>query len=719
MIKRAFFLGLFSIGGQVLLLRELISSLNGNELFIGTALFGWLIAVAFGAWLGGKSAFRVKPVYLFVAGAFVLPMMILLVRLSPLMVSSNIGEVIPFATASLLSIVAVAPVAFISGWLFTSISDEGRQPAISISKVYLFEGIGAFVGGVLITLLVGKWFSTLQASVAIGVISVVGILPYLYSTNTVKRISVLLLFAVFLVAVVTGASRVDRQIDQYKYNAFELVRVFDTPYSHQAILKRDKNLALVTDNMIEAAYPDLLTTENIIVPALSCSPDANNILLTGRAEFGLAELIAKIPRCTLTVINPRKEVTTVTHELMPISQQVNYIDSDPLTTVSQSNLRKTFDIIIIYIGSLDSYRTNRLATSEFLSQCKPLLDDSGLVCMVTQYDTDRYITTETRDIISSIYSTVQSVFLHTAVWPGNSTLMMASDVPLPNLDVDSIVARIDMTGYQPKYITRSLLRDRFEEFKLIRTNNAVQHGGMINTIERPVLPHLQATYRSRTRAVDSAVVSFLLHQPVWIVPSLLTLLLLVYALVKPKGNRSLGIFILFVAGLVSLAAELISFYVYQSSVGSLYSEMAALIGAFMLGLAVGTRLSLRVSNKQSAVLSLVSVSLVTLLATLLMFMFFHERIAKEALLLFNICYLFSVALTTGSLFVAATKMYYPWDSSANRGKGYAFELTGSAVGALFTLTVLLPLIGLQWLLISLIGLVVIALLGTLVLSHSG
>jgi hypothetical protein len=44
MRRLAFLLGFYSACGQVLLLRELVSSFNGDELFIGTALFGWLAA---------------------------------------------------------------------------------------------------------------------------------------------------------------------------------------------------------------------------------------------------------------------------------------------------------------------------------------------------------------------------------------------------------------------------------------------------------------------------------------------------------------------------------------------------------------------------------------------------------------------------------------------------------------------------------------------------
>jgi hypothetical protein len=92
MNRKAFLLGFYSIGGQVLLLRELVSSLNGDELFIGTALFGWLISVAIGAYLGGRARLGVRATILFTIGALFLPVVIIAARLSPLLVTDIVGE---------------------------------------------------------------------------------------------------------------------------------------------------------------------------------------------------------------------------------------------------------------------------------------------------------------------------------------------------------------------------------------------------------------------------------------------------------------------------------------------------------------------------------------------------------------------------------------------------------------------------------------------------
>ena len=76
------------------------------------------------------------------------------------------------------------------------------------------------------------------------------------------------------------------------------------------------------------------------------------------------------------------------------------------------------------------------------------------------------------------------------------------------------------------------------------------------------------------------------------------------------------------------------------------------------------------------------------------------------------------ATATGGLFVAATKRYYANNPEGNRGAGYALELGGSALGALLTTTVLLPVFGLHGLVLILILLIAMAFGGGL-LTRAG
>ncbi len=265
MIRRAFLLGLYSIVGQVLLLRELVASLNGDELFISTALFGWLISVAVGAYLGGRQ--RSAPHSLFWRAAVLLPVMILLVRFSPMLTNHMVGEVIPFTQAALISIIAMLPVGLISGWLFPSIARQQMETQQSIIRVYLFEGLGAFLGGLVVAFAIGPWLSGLQLAVVVGVL--VAFVEWVLTVPTWNfRLRRALLMVVVVATCIVGFGYLEPMSDGWRFKPYQVEKSFDTHYGRQTILSRESELVLLTDNSIEAVYPSVMEAENALIPAL-------------------------------------------------------------------------------------------------------------------------------------------------------------------------------------------------------------------------------------------------------------------------------------------------------------------------------------------------------------------------------------------------------------------------------------------------------------------
>ncbi len=713
MNRKGFFLGFYSIGGQVLLLRELVSSLNGDELFIGTALFGWLVSVAAGAYLGGAARLKVGSRGLFIGGALLLPVVVVAARLSPLAVSDVVGEIIPFSTAAVISTVMMLPLGIISGWLFTSITREGRTPAVSIVQVYLFEGIGAFVGGVLITLLVGDIVSTLEMSVLLGVVILAANLSS-YRKRKAFTITIAAVAVAALSLVIQHTfSRLDLYIDSVKYKSYEVKESFDTHYAHQAVLARDSSLILLTDNTIEAVSPDLMTAENLLIPPLLYKPEARKILFIGRTEFGIMQLSDSMPDRSITAVDPRGVLSRRIDGIIRVTGSILRVENDPMAFLSRHEAPDTYDIVIVNTGDLGSYKNSRLLTGRFLKLVRSVLRPGGVVCYPTRYDTDRYITSEQRELLSVIYNRLERSFKHVSLWPGNMTLFLASDAAELAIPYDSIVARLAELEYAPQFISEDYLYDRLDEFKVERLRAAISDSDDATGLDRPVIPHYQAMYQAKASDFDRQVVSFILGKPHWVVAiPLFILLFLGFTCVTSAKKKRYGLFLYFTAGLTSLSLELISFYVYQSLAGSLYAEMAALIGAFMLGLAVGTYYSIRMDRGH-----LEYPALLMLLAATLIFLVSFDCIDSKVILFYHLLFLFTVAVGTGTLFVAATGRYYPVASQANRGAGYACELIGSSFGALLSTTIFLPIMGLRWLLIALAMLMVVALAGSLLTAR--
>ncbi len=710
MKRKAFLLGFFSVGGQVLILRELVSSFNGDELFIATALFGWLMAVAAGAIFGGRKNSRIRAGTLFWLGALLLPAMIIVTRLCPVPVTDVVGEVIPFSRAALLSIVLMIPIGFISGWLFPVITREEHRPAASIVQVYLFEGIGAFIGGVMIAALIGNIFSTLAMAMTF---SVIFLCFYYLPAGRVGMATMMISILIVLMAVRLLIPKADLKLESLKYRAYAVEKVFDTHYGHQAIISQEGGTTLLTDNTVEAVYPDLKTTEDLLLPPLVYESDSKNILFLGRSEFGIMQLADSLPDIKIVALDPRRSLSGYIDETIPFSGNVVRKDDDQVSFFRSFRMTDKYDIIIINAGEPDNYKNSRLLTDHFIGLTKKFLKKDGILFLPTRYDTDRYISPEKKEILALIHNTMQASFRYVHFWPGDMTLFFASDDSLFNLPPDTIFARINKFEFTPTYINENYLDDRLSEYKSDRLKQTLSVSQRINTIKRPLLIAYQAVFRSRTGELDQKILPFLFINPTWTVGIPVIMLFFFFmTILRKRRRRFYGLFLYFTAGFASLSLELICFYLYQSSAGSLFSEMAVLIGVFMLGMALGAYYSLRI-NKEN----LEFPALLLLLTAIVLFFATYEKIIPGFQLIYYALFLFTIAVATGSLFVAATDRYYFGRAEANRGAGYALDLIGSSFGALFTVTILLPFIGLQWLLISMIIFIVLTLIGAIITAE--
>jgi hypothetical protein len=213
---------------------------------------------------------------------------------------------------------------------------------------------------------------------------------------------------------------------------------------------------------------------------------------------------------------------------------------------------------------------------------------------------------------------------------------------------------------------------------------------------------------------DRRLLSAVLEYPFWLVliPALIVSTF-AFIMRSRDNRRQFALFLYFTAGMASLSLELISFYLYQTTAGSLYAEMALLIGAFMLGLAVGVWYAHRMDKSP-----LDQAGLALLLTATLVFLSTYNRISHDALLPYHALFLFVVAIATGTIFVGATNRYYADLPGADRGVGYGWEILGSSLGALVTMTMSLPIIGLTWMLVSVVGLIVLTMAGA-VISNKG
>ena len=707
MNRHGFLLGLYATGGQVLLLRELLAAFHGSELFVGVALFGWLLWVALGAYLGGRTRSGSGAVTLLALGSVILPLAVLGTRLLPLAATDVIGEHIPFATSAVVSVAAMLPVGLLSGWLFPAIVRSDVDPGDAIMSVYFFEGLGAFVGGLVISLAVGEIASTFAASVWLGItVCAALVLPH-----RAKQVALpLLIGVVLLMMTLAGGGRtIEHSVERLKHPGYTVMASFDTHYGRQTILHREGHTVLMTDNFVEAQTPDPQGAELKLLPPLLYEPGAETVLYVGRAEFGVAALLDSLPDVTLIAVDPRRELSERLDALgFGVGLAVR-IDADAVRYIEEKHMPGGPDVIVLDLTALDTYATGRLLTPEILAKIKRALGASGLLYVITPYDTERYTTPEVRQILSLVRAELQDVFPAVAIWPGTSTRFFAGADSVVSQPTEVLLATAEALPFHPLYLDRSRLSDMLNEFRRDRLNRELVPTAILHTLNRPLLTTMDATYRSGRNRADHVILEAVLRRTAWlfVLPVGLLAVLAVFLRNKQR-HRQMGLWLYFVAGAVSLAYELLAFYVFQCTAGSLYSQIAVLVGTFMLGLSLGAWYAARAQRD-----GFEYPALVTLAVAGLIFMFTHGLVDPRLALLYHMLFLLTTALATGSLFAAATRRYYANTFFTNRGRGYAVELIGSGLSALLVATVLLPVIGLTWLLAACVMLLGVTTVGCL------
>ncbi len=701
MRRLGFILGFYSIIAQVLILRDIMSTFSGSEILLSIGLFGWMIAVALGAYSAGKSQFF-SILEMMCAGTLLLPGILILLRLSPMAIVSLPGEAIPITKAAALSVVATALPGFISGYLFTAISRVGWNASHAIAQTYLFEGLGAAVGGVAITLLAGSMLSTLTIAFLLPVV----VIPAMFVRDKYNH-----LFWMAPLGIVAGITfiilvpRLEAGIAAVRYEPFQIIDSFDTPYSHQTVLWNYHQTTIMTDNRVELTEPDLNTIEDLTIWPLLYNPDAHNILITGPPRQ-LNETIRKKAGVEVHFLDPRPRLDRFIRELNP-AMQTSIIRRDPVSYF-RGDVKSLYDVIIINGDSPGTFSTASVYSRETLSDVVRHISPSGVLIIRLPSNSDYQVRGLKTKIAFRIYQTTKSVFPNVAILTGDSDLIVASTNRELPIDSRILKTRLERLGDIWSNTLHNRIISGLNPLHRDQLLDALNQYDAIATIDRPAIIHDQLLFDAQRYPTDRKVLSVLIGKPYWLIllPLAITGFWL-YAMLTNRQTNRYALYLYAIAGFLSLVIELVAIYVYQATAGSLYRDMAALFGIFMLGLAVGTWNAMRSAFR----VDLAPPSLGLLLTAVVLYTITFRDINTIILLPYYCCFLFVTALATGTLFVAATNRYYLEDQHANRGYGYAAELAGSAVAALCTASMLLPVIGVTWILFATIAMIIISIVG--------
>ncbi len=731
-------MGLSSITAQIVLLRELLVSFLGNELTLGVILASWLILVAAGSFLAGKSVEKVeRKLEVFVAFQLIFsvafPFAIFLCRIFKNILLATPGEVLGFAPIFYSSLLILLPVALPYGALFTYgcklYAQYAEENAASIGKVYIIETIGSMIGGLLITFLLIQYLNPFTIAFSISLLNslmsmfILRLKPKSSKASFQKALMILSILLSFLFAyglLPQTSSSIHQSSIRSQWRGLNVIHYENSIYGNITVTKRGEQYTFFADGVpsITTPVPDIASIEDFVHFPMLFHGKPESILILNGGAGGMIHEILKYPvkRIDYVELDPlllrllQEFPTPLTEsELSDKRVKIHYMDGRLFAQRTQDR----FDIIFIGLPAPQSLQTNRLFSSEFFSMARGKMNPNGIL-VFTLPGSFTYISPELRDLNGCILDTLKNVYRHVRVIPGDMNLYLASDSDFPEtISSNEISKRFEERKIKASLITRNYIEYRLNERWLKWFQQSM--GGRkihINSDFHPLAvffnlsywnslfsPYLTEVFKWYERSSLTLSVTKII---------LITLILAMLFIRIPHLSRHSITYSIFTTGLTGMIFNLAIIFAFQTLYGYLYHQIGLLIAIFMFGIASGSLLITKRLDriKKDSLLFLKTEMAIILFSILFPFVFLVPSHNLENKVVYFILYgavlimSFLSGMSIGLQFPLANKIYL----NSYTGKGmlgetagllYAADLLGGFFGGLSGGILLLPILGLK------------------------
>jgi spermidine synthase len=731
-------MGVSGTVAQIILLRELLVSFLGNELTLGIILANWLLLEAIGAFLIGKSVEKTEwklEIYIFFQLLFslALPLAVTLSRIFKNFLLTTPGEAMGFVVIFTSAFLTLLPVALSHGALFTYgcrlYSQDVREDARSIGKVYVLETIGSIVGGLLITFVLIQALNSFEIAFTISLVntlvSVLLLWPTPRSSHPSGQIALwvlsCLLSFVFAYSLLPHTSDAIHQSSiQSQWRNLNVIHNENSIYGNITVTKRGEQFTFFTDGVpsITTPLPDLASVEDFVhFPMLFHERPESVLILTGGAG-GVIHEILKYPvrRVDYVELDPlllrliqRFSTPLTESELSDRRVKIHYTDGRFFVNRTPDR----YDLIFIGLSSPQELQTNRLFSSEFFFMAKRKMNPEGIIAF-TLPGSLTYLSPELRDLNGCILNTLKGVYRSVRIIAGDATLYLASDsVKLERVKQGEIIRRFEERKIKTRLINERYIQYRLQERWLTWFLKSMEGEQVpINSDFRPLAVFFHLSYWN---ALFSPYLAGMFKwlgglslKPTLALTALFTLILFILFIKKPRLSRVALPYAIFTSGFADMMLTLAILFTFQTVYGYLYYQMGLLVTLFMAGIALSSLSIIQRLDriKRDFLLFLRTELLIILFSMILPFVLsipsHHlERPTVSALLLATFLTMsFLCGVLVGLQFPLATKITLAAQTEKRRvgqtaGLLYGADLFGGFFGGLFGGVLLLPILGLK------------------------
>ncbi len=724
-------MGFSGIVAQVLLLRELLITFQGNELSIGIILANWLLLEASGAYFLGKHIeHRRNKIEMFVCFQILFsiffPIAIYLSRTIKIIIGIQSGEAIGIIPMVFLSFFVLLLVSAIHGALFTfgcSLYDsmyERSHGATSIGRVYIYETIGTLMGGIIFTYIFIVYFNSVQIALGIAVLNLIICILLLgrfwLSTVRITRImgfaSLLILFLFSIVIFANGSDMLQEYSIKQQWRGQCVLHYQNSIYGNVVVTMREEQYTFFSDGIpiITTPTPDIAFVEEFIHLPMLYHPAPRNVLIISSGAGGVIHEILKYPvdRIDYIELDPllldmvEKFSTPLTDsELTSTKLNVHHVDGRYF--IKESSL--CYDIIFLGLSNPQDLQVNRLFTREFFLSVGKRLGDEGIL-VVHLPGSLTYIGEELKNLNRCILNTLNDVFSNVEIIPGDGiNLYLASQSKgILLLKPHDIVQRLTERGIETTFLTpyhiEYKLNPHWRDWLLASLEQATDK---INRDFHPLgvfysLAYWNALFSPSLRGFFDSFEKLTL--PMFLVVFLALILVLCITRKRYQGGAHVSIPVCIAAtGFAGMVFNLVLIFAFQTLYGYVFSWIGIIVSALMVGVAGGGYLSTSYLAKRTRYLTFFSGTelAIILFSVALPFVFLKTELLSTRPVLF-IPLAFVSGLLIGLQFPLANKIYLSAmgnpELSSTAGLLYGVDLIGGWCGGVVGGVVLLPVLGL-------------------------
>jgi spermidine synthase len=586
-----FSIGLISILGQVVLLRELNAAFYGVELITTLALGIWLFFSACGTLMGRRnqypSFFRINLLFLLLS--FCIPLDVAFIRSVRLLFSDIPGAYLSLPAQMGALSAALLPVGLLLGLLFRWAANAYMVRNESLASAYAIECLGGLVGGVCGTLFLKFGFQNFT----IAIFCALAAFGSTFLNIKRKPSGWFYLAATFFVLLGAILLWKTPELDRFmtSWTHPNLLETKDTPYSRITVDYLDGQVSVFENDALAFDAEGTRTEEFVHLAALQHPKPERILVLGGGIEGIVREALLHSPKTVDYVeLNPAL-LKMIPRHLPPEIRQslrannVRIIIEDPRQFLRRA---PRYDLILAGMPEPSSGQSNRFYTQEFFRQCHERLNREGVLSF-RLHSSENFWTPQLTRRMVSIYRAAQSVFPEVSFIPGSTNVVICATGQRIT-DPSILAARLEARKIKAKLISSNYLRylysnDRFQEIAgILRSGTAP-----MNTDIQPICYQYTIMIWLSKFIPSMKFNNFSLFNPglglgiAWLLAFILLAFLLRFFRWSIRRTILTG-----VAAFAGMVLETCLILHFQTKSGILYQDIGILLTSFMAGLALGS-----------------------------------------------------------------------------------------------------------------------------------